>query len=166
MGLVAHQGDGQMIARLEAFFDRTDHKLRWWKRAGVLLIVSWIAWYGFLQPSWMSYKNIPFPVRGVPVRAGDAVIVTIERCNRGKVARQFLSSRSIVNDQTGISSSLREDSKAPPQAEPGCVIVESVVTIPASTTAGHYHLSGAAQIDGEIMSRVVPWQSESFEVTR
>ena len=125
-----------------------------------VLFVGLLAYLVFLEPPWLIYNNSPFPVLNSPVKPGDAVRMTVDRCSTASVLRVYGLSRTLKGNAAEIV--LPAGLAA---IKPGCITVVSAVNvIPLGTPAGTYILHGYGEIQGVIRTSSIEWESQPFEV--
>lgn len=118
--------------------------------------------YGmFFEPPYIRYQNLPFPV-ATPVEQGRTVPIIIERCNDSKNERVYMSARTLVNTDNGVSVQLPE---ATVSLKPGCDrTISRSVTVPIETPPGNYRIEGEAIAQGLVRKQRVDWYTEQFQV--
>lgn len=137
------------------------------RRAAVALAylsLLWMgAWYGFLEPPFLSYRNLPFPSERPVVLAGQPIPLRVVRCNGDTKTRNYLISHRLI----------RLDAAQPPtiltagsvSIEPGCTSETSKANVvPADQEQGHYFVEGFAEVNGTIRTHSIHWYSEPFYV--
>lgn len=126
------------------------------------IAVGSFVWSTYFERPYLHYQNLPFPVLAT-VRAGDAVQLSVERCNSHAVKRTYDTTHTLTNLDT------RRDDILPNvtvDIKPGCHRgVSKINLIPANTVPGYYLVSGVAAVDGMFVKHKIAWYSEPFEVT-
>lgn len=137
--------------------------------AGVLLaalisMMLWVGWLLFLEPPWLSYRNLPFEVQAPTARPGELVPLHVVRCNATDAVQTYAIARSLENLDTGQYFVLPESLV---QIRPGCHDETSLANrVPANgVPPGRYRIIGMAEIQGTLRTMHVPWWSRPFEVT-
>ena len=124
---------------------------------------AFVVWLSVFDGPWLTYPVQPFPVLMQPVHAGEVVPLRVLRCNNGETTRTYIFSHSLVSVDKA-----RPDVILPPitsSIAPGCATVESRVNIvPPGTAPGRYRIEGNTEINGNVRSFSVLWNSEVFEV--
>ena len=116
--------------------------------------------YVFLEPPFLSYGNLPFPVLTPFVNAGQAVHIVVERCSTDTKTRVYGVSHRLVGATTTTILPATQAS-----VEPGCNKATSAINVvPVDTPAGRYIVDGTAEVQGTIRAVTVQWQSQPFEV--
>jgi hypothetical protein len=139
---------------------------------GLLILTSLLAltclslavWAKYFESPWLRYQNLPFPtaVTLATVYPGEAVELSVERCNDSNKMQTYSTSHSIRNETTGMSEMLPDVLLS---VEPGCHRTRSKINvIPPKEKPGVYTVWGVALIDMRIGTRAVSWYSEKFEV--
>ena len=126
---------------------------------GCLLFVSWGLWF---EKPWLRYQNLPFPPAAEKVKAGEAVVLSVERCSDAPVTETYRTTHGIqsAKDQKAI---LLPDVVV--SVDPGCHRDASKINVvPKGTAPGRYVAFGVALVPGLIRTFAVPWYSEEFEV--
>jgi hypothetical protein len=68
-----------------------------WYVLAFLSLFGMGAWYGWLEPPFLTYRNLPFPVVREP-RPGEAVLLTVWRCNADDHERSYAISHVLVRE--------------------------------------------------------------------
>ena len=120
-----------------------------------------LGWALFFEKPFLYYQNLPFPAPQT-VRAGEAVSLSVERCNSDTVSRAYNTTHGVRSVETGHAVLLPDVSAS---IEPGCQRDTSKVNvIPKDTPPGKYTVFGVAQVAGLLRHFEIPWYSEQFEV--
>ena len=122
-----------------------------------------VVWLSLFDGPWLTYPILPLPVLMKSVHAGEAIPLSVLRCNSGEATRTYIISHSLVS----IDGSQLEVVLPPltASAKRGCSTVESRVNIvPAGTPPGTYRIEGITEINGAVRNFSLPWMSEPFEV--
>lgn len=129
---------------------------------GLALVVIGACLYGAtMETPWLRYANLPFPVMG-PVAAGDALQLTVMRCNDSRVTRSYLVTHQLRNVVTGISVLLPDTVV---EIVPGCTKSVSLLNVvPRDTPPGRYIVTGRALVHGLFGEHSVSWESAPFDV--
>jgi hypothetical protein len=127
-----------------------------------------VAWYGFLEPSWLSYPEGSMfePVRDT-FRPGDVVALKVSRCNSSEEPQLYLiGSRLIRLDQPADDPDPPAVlAGAPVLIQPGCLDeVSKANVLPPDTKDGVYFIQGLSKTDGRWKSANLPWSSARFKV--
>jgi hypothetical protein len=120
--------------------------------------------YLWLEPPFLSYKNLPFPTKQYQVKAGQVIPLHVRRCSSAASVQAY-----------AVTHELRSETRpeAPPYimpAEfvtivPGCEEGVSLINrVPDATPPDRYRVHGLAIINGPFRPRTVPWHSQPFEV--
>jgi hypothetical protein len=132
-----------------------------WYVLAFLSLFGMGAWYGFFEPPFLTYRNLPFPVVREP-RPGEAVLLTVWRCNADDHERSYAISHVLVRESD------EERTILPPglvPIRPGCTIETSAANvIPAGTLPGRYYVEGHAEAHGTVRRHDVYWRSAAFTV--
>ncbi len=134
--------------------------------ASVGFLLIWGVYSLWFEPPWLSYKNLPFPVKVDVVRPGQKVPLRVVRCSKEKEERLYLLSHNLTNMSTGKNYILI--SGAVP-IKPGCHDETSLANeIPLTFDGedGTYMVSGVAEISGMIRQYTVKWHSQPFRIER
>lgn len=127
-----------------------------------ILFMSLVTYLVFLEPPWLSYTNLPFPVLNGPVKAGTTVSLHLARCSTSPVTRVYSVSR--VLKCGGVPILLPATVST---IEPGCnKAISNLSIVPESMLPGTCHLEGYAEIQGMVRSDSIKWESQEFEVIR
>lgn len=121
------------------------------------------AYYVYFETPYLSYPELPFKVIEQPVKAGDAVKLTIKRCNSSSKTRIYTLSHVLVEEWPELGYTLLPATAV--SLTPGCTTSISTVNVTLKNTKpGRYHVEGVAEITGTIRSMSVDWTSDPFEV--
>ena len=132
-----------------------------------ILAASFLIWFGmwllYLEPPFLDYPHMPFKVQTPKVKAGNPVLLEVERCSSSKTNRTYITGRTLVS---------LDDNREPIELAsvavtilPGChAAVNAISVVPVGTRPGRYYLNGVAEIQGTIRTHVLIWQSVPFEV--
>lgn len=132
-----------------------------------VLAASFLIWFGvwlvYMEPPYLSYPNLPFPVVSKTVRPGDTVFIEVQRCNSSSIRRGYITGRSLVPvDTRELQVELVSVATT---ILPGChKAISALSVVPGGTLPGRYYLDGVAEIAGTVRKHVVEWRSEPFEV--
>jgi len=130
--------------------------------AGMFLTVAILFYFWFFEKPFLEFKNIPFPPKLAQVLPGEIVPLSIERCNNDKQPRNYLSTHSLLNVETG-QPILLPDVKV--MIEPGCTTATSLLNrVPPEAPPGKYLVFGTAEVHGTIRDFYIDWRSEEFLV--
>ncbi len=132
-----------------------------------VLAASFLMWFGvwlaYMEPPYLTYRNVPFPVLTPEVKAGDVVLIRVERCNSTHTKRAYITGRALIPHGPGLKPIEMQSAAA--SIRPGCQVSNSALNIvPPGTAPGRYHIEGVAEIAGTIRTHSVLWSSASFEV--
>lgn len=139
--------------------------------AGLISVVGFavmVAWYVFLEPSWLSYPagSVFDPVRET-FKPGDVVPLKVTRCNSSDEPEIYLiGARLIRLDQPANDPSPPVVLPgAPVLIVPGCLDeISKATTLPADTKPGVYFIQGLARTEGHVRSTSQAWSSRKFTV--
>lgn len=130
--------------------------------ATIGLVVATTLWFGFFEPPFLVYKNLPFPVQNHTVAAGDEIHFYVMRCVHNAEEHVFMATRTIVDAATAKRTLLPATFVT---LLPGCTSsTDALVTVPTDFPPGRYYLAGVIEAQGTIRVRYVPWRSEFFTV--
>lgn len=119
-------------------------------------------YYAFLEPPFLSYGNLPFPVLTPRVKDGNVVLLDVSRCNSDTKIRIYVVAHSLVGETMTILLPA-----LPTSIRPGCSQSFSAINVvPLNTPPGTYHIEGYAEVQGTLRTSSIAWRSESFEVVR
>jgi hypothetical protein len=114
-----------------------------------------------IEQPYLYYQNLPFPTE-MRVVAGEAVPLSVERCNRTSTAKSY-STTHILTDAATKQPTILPNVQV--SIEPGCHrSLSKINVIPADTKPGHYTVSGIATVEGTFGWHRIAWYSEPFEV--
>lgn len=151
--------------RQRAKWDQRRQFAAWFYTATALInVVSIVivAYFGFLQPSWLTFTNLPLPVAH-DVIPGGPIVVTASRCNTSGAGRVYLASRRMVRVDQAQPDITLGAAAVPVQA--GCTTITSDRLIaPTFTPLGVYELHGDDEVSGTWRTTHVDWQSQRFNV--
>ena len=117
----------------------------------------------FLEEPWLSYKIMPFEVKG-PSHAGKPIVYTIIRCNDTGHTKTYSTTRSIQKMGSNQPPFLLPSTDL--TVEPGCEPANPIINvIPDNATPGFYRFMGVAKVPGLLEVHEVPWSTKVFEVT-
>lgn len=143
---------------------------RWNFAIAALILLGIVMWQGPAQyraweyahtPAPLSYRNLPLPAHG-PVHAGQAIPLTVMRCNAEPHRLRYTFARNLVNAKTGELYALPSGDTF---VDPGCrTIPSNLNVVPLGVPAGHYYIDGISEVDGEYGHYVVSWRSAEFDV--
>lgn len=126
------------------------------------------AWYGFLEPSWLSY---PKGSRFEPVRPafapGEPIALNVFRCNSSGEQQLYLIGARLVqlDPPPGPGELPVILAGAPVLIQDGCLPEISKASIaPLDTKPGTYFIDGLSKADGRWRSSNIPWTSAPFVV--
>lgn len=127
-----------------------------------------VAWYGFLEPSWLSYpEGSRFPVERAEIKPGEVVPLRVARCNTSGEKQLYLIGGSLIRLDQPPEAPVKPVvlAGAPVLIQPGCAIEGSRANvIPADTAPGVYFIDGLSVVNGRWRSTNVEWSSEPFRV--
>jgi hypothetical protein len=128
----------------------------------VVLVLGAFLFGANLEKPYLRYGNVPFPAVTGIVRPGQAVQLTVERCNDNDSPRGYLVTHQLRNVDTSAIVVLPD---AWVEAPPGCTTSVSLLNIvPIGTPPGTYEARGRAIIEGRFGVHQVVWQSQPFAV--
>lgn len=144
--------------------DRVFTIMRWVTAAFVVVCSGLILWALYFEKPFLSYVNLPFPVRLAQVKAGEVIPLTVRRCNSSDVIRFY--------DVTHEIRSLSDPSRPPRiltservSIAPGCTEGVSLINmVPKNSPPGRYVVTGLGIVQGTARTFAVPWYSQPFEV--
>ncbi len=117
--------------------------------------------YAYLEPPYLSYGNVPFPVLTPVVKAGETVVLDILRCNRDTRPHTYVTARQLVRTDGTITAL----PAATVWLQPGCETGRSAINvIPKETPPGKYRVFGWTEITDRIFPTTMEWSSDVFEV--
>lgn len=131
----------------------------------LLNIAGWglFIWLIFLDPPFLSYQNLPFPVEHQRVRPGDSPRPIVERCNSDSITRLYTVAHELVRVDAPAKNVILPSAQV--SIAPGCDHVSSTISVvPPGTAPGRYYVSGHGEARGMIRTHIVPWRSAVFEV--
>ena len=142
----------------------------WWLVAlsmAWLLTVSMIAYYFWLEKPWLEYQHLPWDVVHEPV-AGEAVGLTVFRCNNSGAPRFYMLSHTLVK----LDPPFTEQCPETTILTPGLVPIKNGCQGPERSDAnktspgcfGIYKVEGDAEIAGTVRRNYVHWESKPFHV--
>lgn len=127
------------------------------------LCAAWAAVYFVaLEPPFLSYQKVPFPVLTPIVKPGEPVLLSVARCSTDTRHRMYPIAHRLVPLDGGRAILL-----APSFAsiEPGChTSTSSINVVPKHTPPGRYRVEGHAETQGTIRTALAHWSSDEFEV--
>lgn len=125
-----------------------------------------VAWYGWLEPSWLTYRAMPFAPLVEQVVAGEAIPLRVIRCNSSGEEKSYLISHRLVRLDKPAGG--QPDVILTPglvDLDPGCKDEVSKANVPPKDTLpGIYFVRGRAKTEGLWRSIYVPWSSRPFRV--
>lgn len=128
----------------------------------LIAVIGIGGYYGFLEPPFLTYGNVPFPVLTPRVKDGGTVLLDVRRCNSDTKTRIYGIAHSLVGETMTILLPA-----LPTSIRPGCSESFSAINvIPVDTPPGTYHIEGYAEVQGTLRTSVIPWRSEPFQVIR
>jgi hypothetical protein len=131
-----------------------------------LVLLSTLVYYGFLEPSWLTYKNMPFPVPSPSFQPGDAITFVSERCNDSGHVQIYSVTRTLI----------RIDAPQPPielaagdvEVPAGCTTFTSKRnTVPLGNPPvppGQYKLAGTTFVPLRWRTERVTWETQPFSI--
>ena len=125
------------------------------------LISGAYAYSTWLEKSYLSYANLPFPVMS-KAEPGQRLAVHVARCSTSNVTESYRTTHGLRNEVTRQNIVL-------PSVEvtikPGCLIeISKINIVPEEAKPGFYSFYGVAQTKGLMVMHEVSWNSETFEV--
>ena len=136
--------------------------LRWLNAICLIAVICIGGYYAFLEPPFLTYGNLPFPVLTPQVRDGNTVILDVQRCNADSKTRVYAIAHTLVGETMTILLPT-----VPTSIRPGCSQSFSAINvIPPNTPPGTYHIEGYAELQGTLRAFSIAWRSASFEVVR
>lgn len=121
------------------------------------------AYFAYFQPPFLSYGNLPMPVRTPHVHPGDPVELTVVRCNSDNKTRIYGVSHQLVHVDGGEVIVLPASQTS---VEPGChESVSAINVVPPGTPPGLYVIEGYGEAQATLRAVSVRWVSQPFEVT-
>lgn len=129
----------------------------------LIILAMWaLVYMAFVyQNPPIVFNNSPFPVEPVRVRAGDELIVTVDRCRYTNVP--------VTIHRVWINDLVHFQPPAPQSGAPaGCSVDRISVDVPADLPPGHYHIFYRFEYVVSPISfpRIVEAESMPFEVIR
>lgn len=123
--------------------------------------ILFFGYFGFFEPPFLSYENLPFRPITPKVKPGDPVLLAVRRCNNDSQTRLYGTARALVSNRTQVILPAQQVS-IPPGCHDG---ISSLTVIPLGTPPGIYHLEGLAEAQGTLRTSLVKWSSGEFEVS-
>lgn len=124
------------------------------------------AYFAYLQPPFLSYANLPFPVLNAMVRPGEPVRLSVQRCNSDSVTRIYGVSHLMVPVKPAGERKPIVLPASQTSIEPGChESVSAINVVPPSTPPGLYVIEGYGEAQATLRAVSVRWVSQPFEVT-
>jgi hypothetical protein len=125
-----------------------------------------MVWFCVGEEPWLAYTNSPFPqTLKQPVKPGDAVSLSIGRCNTDSRTHTYLFAHALISLDSARPDVVLESGVA--TVKPGCHLDEARANVlPVTTRPGKYKIGGVTEVNGTLRSFAVPWSSESFEVAQ
>lgn len=131
--------------------------------SGITILLGALGYFGLAEQPYLSYGNLPFPVLTPIVKPGQAVQLTVSRCNDDSRQRVYGIARTLVPLAPGLKAYVLPSGSA--SVDPGCTTaISSVNVIPLGVPPGRYWIQGSAEVNGSIRTFVVAWRSMPFEV--
>lgn len=119
-------------------------------------------WYGFLQPSWLEFTNLPRPILR-DVIPGGPILMVVGRCNSSGAGRIYLADSRLIRvdrPQPDI-----EIGPAAIHVPAGCTTMTTDrISAPMSTPYGVYEMHGSDEVAGTWQTMHVQWQTARFNV--
>lgn len=138
-----------------------------WRGLAMFGLGFMILWYGWLEPSWLSYSLMPLPAKQATYFDGDAAVITVGRCNAKPIERQYMLSHVLTRLDPPTEACPRRTILQPGivQIDSGCHVADSAANvIPAGTCEGRYIVEGHAETQGTLRTAIVEWQSSVFRI--
>lgn len=130
--------------------------------AAMAIMVVSLYYMWFVQSSYISFTNIPFPPGTSQVKSGDVVPLMIEQCNSSSRPISYDTSHAIRNIYSGEVIQLES---ARIIAEPGCAKNTSLMNkLPVTIPNGTYIIIGIAVVPGLARTWNIEWYSIPFTV--
>lgn len=129
----------------------------------MVILAMWALMYLafiYLNPP-VVFNNVPFPVEPVQVRAGEHVIVTVDRCRMTDLP--VTVHRAWVNNLVHF-----QPAEAQAGGSVGCGVLEALVNVPEELPPGHYRIFYRFEYHVSPVSfpRIVEAETVTFEVIR
>lgn len=141
------------------------------KALAVLLTIAglaiMVAWYGFLEPPFLSYRGLPFEPTVQEVHAGEIIPLRVTRCSSLSEDGDYLISRRIWRLDPGPNDPLSYvlPSGGLVDISPGCLTEISLANpVPRELPPGTYFIRGRSRVDGLWRTSRVNWESGPFRV--
>ena len=117
----------------------------------------------FIEKSYLSYPNAPFPVRATALRPGDVIPMEIARCNKDRVDHSYSVARALREVRTGKIIPMESFYSMAPA---GCDLpsVWRIHKVPADAEPGRYEFFGGAVTHGIVRTFDVNFKSQQFDV--
>lgn len=136
--------------------------LLWLTIALFIACLAFAGWAKWFKAPWLRYQNLPFPTMAETIRPGEAMPLSVERCNDTNSTQTYSTTHTLVNADTGGTELMPDVILS---IEPGCHrttsrINKSSLKIPP----GQYYVKGDALIDGTFDIQKVRWYSEIFRI--
>lgn len=130
---------------------------------GALIIIAGALYMysAHIEQPYLYYQNLPFPA-DITVLAGEAVELSVERCNRTAKVRTYRTTHALIDVDSRQSVLLPNVEVS---IEPGCHRSASRINVvPPDTKSGRYFVAGVATVEGAFVTHRVAWYSEPFDV--
>lgn len=132
------------------------------------LIAGLITYYGWLEPSYLSYPRLPFMPKQAEYFDGQPAVLIVTRCNSAPTERQYHLSHVLIREDTASELCPRRTilpAGGFVQVDEGCHTEDSAANVPpVGTCEGTYHVEGQAETQATIRTVYVPWRSSSFRI--
>jgi hypothetical protein len=124
------------------------------------------AYFLCVEQPWLSYTQLPFRVISRQVKTGEAVMMSVLRCNSDTKTRVYMVSHILMPEDRAHLHPIMLPATATSIA-PGCSeILSTVNVVPPGAAPGRYHVEGFAEINGTIKTFSIGWSSETFNVVQ
>lgn len=127
-----------------------------------------ITYYGWLEPSYLSYPRLPFMPKQAEYFDGEPAVLQVARCNSAPTERQYHLSHVLIREDPATDTCPRRTMLPAGgfiQIDAGCHTEDSAANpIPSGTCEGTYHVEGAAETQATVRTVYVPWHSSSFRI--
>jgi hypothetical protein len=153
--------------------ENTQEKYRSWAMLGafmfcaaMMFFASVVGYFVFFEKPWLTYENLPFPIKIQPVFPGELIPIEVLRCNKSGKTQHYSIARSLENIKTGEFTTLppiEVNMKAGCDAEPQ---MSTAHYAPLLMKDGEYRLFGTSQIQGLIVTHMVEWTSINFKIVK
>lgn len=117
----------------------------------------------FLEKSYLSYPNAPFPVQVTTLRPGDVIPLVISRCNADRIDHSYSVARALREVKTNRIVPMDPIYSMIPV---GCHTASPsrIHKVPLDTEPGRYEFFGGAVTHGIVRTFDVIFRSEQFDV--